>query len=115
MAASAVVFEKPYSTEEKDSETEIKEWVACGIVDAEANVESEQLAGEPFGSPLHMLVADAVEHDVDCSTHNGNAERNPEGRKHPEPRPSNVASELEDDEDEGEGLKKADASSGAGR
>jgi hypothetical protein len=41
MAASAVVFEKPYSTEEKDSETEIKEWVACGIVDAEANVESE--------------------------------------------------------------------------
>ena len=41
MAASAIVFEEPYTTEEKDSETEIKEWVASGIVDAEANVKPE--------------------------------------------------------------------------
>lgn len=39
MAASAVVFDEPYSTEEKSFEDEVKEWIAAGLIDKETNVE----------------------------------------------------------------------------
>ncbi len=41
MAASAIVFEKPYSTEEKSFEDEVQEWIEAGIIDEETNVEVE--------------------------------------------------------------------------
>ena len=39
MAASAIVFEEPYSTEEKSFETEVQEWIDAGLIDEETNVE----------------------------------------------------------------------------
>lgn len=41
MAASAIVFEEPYSTEEKPFEDEVQEWIEAGIIDEETNVEVE--------------------------------------------------------------------------
>lgn len=39
MAASAVVFEEPYSTEEKSFDEEVREWIGAGLIDPETNVE----------------------------------------------------------------------------
>ena len=39
MAASAIVFEEPYSTEEKSFEDEVQEWIAAGLINEETNVE----------------------------------------------------------------------------
>jgi len=39
MAASAVVFDEPYSTEEKSFEDEVQEWIDAGLIDEETNVE----------------------------------------------------------------------------
>lgn len=39
MAASAVVFDEPYSTEEKSFEDEVQEWIDAGLIEEETNVE----------------------------------------------------------------------------
>lgn len=39
MTASAVVFDEPYSTEEKSFEDEVQEWIDAGLIDEETNVE----------------------------------------------------------------------------
>ena len=42
MAASAVVFDEPYSTEQKSFEDEVQEWLDAGLVTEEANAEPDE-------------------------------------------------------------------------
>ena len=42
MAATAVVFEEPYSTEEKSFEDEVQEWLDAGLITEEANTELDE-------------------------------------------------------------------------
>ncbi len=40
--ACTKVLDEPYSTEEKEFEDEVKEWIDAGIIDEETNVEPEE-------------------------------------------------------------------------
>ena len=61
-----------------------------------------------------LLHATGVQDQPEGATHDGYAQRHPDRSQHPEPRPADLATELEHDEDEAEGLQEADATSLSG-
>ncbi len=68
--------------------------------------------GSHLAPLLHVgLDAQLGEREVDNATGDGNPKRNPQGRKHPKPRPVDRAVELEGNEEYGQKLTKANAGS----